>query len=113
LLFFLACCNAFYSKSNYIEDFTAFVQETKSNCSNYTEEDWITADAQFDIYAVQDYEKFKQDLTSEEKFIIGKLKGSYTLLKLKKGASDFLEETKDVLDQAGGFIEGITDSTNK
>jgi hypothetical protein len=110
---FLFSCSYFYTKDKYIEEFSTFVGDVKANCASYSEDDWINADAQFDIYAVQDYEKFQQKLTSEEKFTIGKLKGSYALLKLKKGASDIMDEAKDILDQSKGFIEGITDTINK
>ena len=67
-------CSYFYTKDKYIENFSAFVSDVKANCASYSEEDWINADNQFDIYAVQDYEKFQQKLTIEEKFTNGKIK---------------------------------------
>ena len=113
LLLFLIGCSAFYSKSNYIEDFTSFVQETKDNCAKYTEEDWVNADEQYDKYTVELYEKFKLELTSEDKLTIGKLQGSYTVLKVKKGANELLEQGKDLLNQAEGIVDEVIDTTNK
>ncbi len=70
----ICSCSYFYTKDKYIEDFSAFVNDVKANCASFSEEDWINADNQFDIFAVQNYEKFQQELTSEEKFTNGKMK---------------------------------------
>jgi hypothetical protein len=43
---------------------------------------------------------------------IGRLKGKYAALMLKKGMNDFKESVKDLGNQVEGFIEGITDSTS-
>lgn len=113
LIVFLIGCSAFYSKSNYIEDFTSFVKETKDNCAKYTEDDWVNADKQYDKYTGELYEKFKLELTSEDKLAIGKLQGAYTVLKVKKGANELLEQGKDLLNQAEGIVDEVLDTTNK
>ena len=113
LLLFLMGCSAFDSKTNYIEDFSSFVQETKDNCAKYTETDWAYADKQYDKYTVEQYEKFKLKLTSEEIESIGKLKGVYTALKIKKGANELLEQGKDAINQAKGIVDELLDTINK
>jgi len=55
----------------------------------------------------------RQDYTDEQVKEIGKLQGRYTSLILKKGLNDFKESVKDLGNQMEGFIEGISDSTDK
>ena len=50
--------------------------------------------------------------TDEQIKEIGRLKGRYTSIMVKKGLLDFKESLKDLGNQMEGFIEGITDSTD-
>lgn len=103
-------CNAFYNKDNYIKDFEAFIQEVKTNSPNYKETDWKNADLQYDKYTVEQYEKFKAEISEKDKETIGKLKGAYNVYKFKKETKDALEQTKDFIYQVKGALEEVTDS---
>ncbi len=112
-LIFIAGCGVSYDKDDYIREFKQFVDEVKIGYKSYTVADWQIADEKYEQYSVQEYEIFSDDLTGEDMGIIGKLKATYAVIKLKKGANDLIEQSKDLLDHAGGFIEGIADTTNK
>jgi hypothetical protein len=58
-------------------------------------------------------ENNRSKFTSEQIREFGNLKGRYAALILKKGINDFQESVKDLGNQMEGFIEGITDTTNK
>ena len=110
LLFTLVSCAPF-TKEKYIEDLRSFVGETKESYVNYSDKDWDKADEQFNQLTVEQYNKIKQNLTDEDKVTIGKLKGVYVALKLKKGAKTLMDQAKDILNQAQGAIEEVLDTT--
>ncbi len=96
-------CGIFYSKEKYIKDFKSFIIETKENCSEYEKSDWKISDEQYNKFTVELYEKFKDDLSEDEKREIYKLKGAYSTLKMKSNI-------KEIIDQASGFIEGAVET---
>lgn len=107
-----SCCTVFYTKDNYIKDFDKFIQDVKSNSSTFSEADWSNADIQFEKLSVEQYDKFKVELSDAEIEKIGKLKGVYALIKFKKDAKDAIEQTKDIINQAKGALEEVVDSIN-
>jgi hypothetical protein len=107
LLYLMISCEVLYSKGNYIEDFSSFVTDVKENCVNYSDEDWAKAEEKFTKYTVEEFGKFKQKLTDQEKEKISKLKGVYNLLKIEKAGKDFMDQTKDVINQVKGIIEEL------
>lgn len=110
ILLFVGCS---YTKENYISDFSSFIEDVKTNSSNYSESDWIRVDKQYDEYAGELYEKFKPELTTEEMLTIGKLKGTYAVLKVKKGAGDLFDQTKKMIDQAKEVLDSTVETINK
>jgi hypothetical protein len=113
VILFLSGCSVFYSKDNYINDFKVFVDSVEKDYRGYTEADWAEKDKIYLKYSVEYYEKYKDKLTEEDKYVLGKIKGSYNMLKLKKEAKDIIDQTKDVLDQTKGFIDGAVEKLNK
>lgn len=111
ILMYLYVGCAPYTKDKYIEDFRAFVSETKDNYVNYSEKDWAKSEDQFNQLSIDQFNQFKLDLSDDDKAIIGKLKGVYLGLKVKKGAKDVLDQAKDIFNQAKGMIEEVLDST--
>jgi capsular polysaccharide biosynthesis protein len=106
-------CTFFYSKDNYIKDFSIFIQDVKTKSPTYTEKDWADADLQFENFTVKQYEQFKTELSENDKETIGKLKGSYYVYKFKKETKDAIEQTKDLIYQAKGVLEEAIDTLKK
>lgn len=113
LILLMISCGAFYTKDNYIEDFRSFVKDVKDNCTTYSETDWADIDKQYDKFAVDYYEKFKPELSSDEKLSINKLKGAYAVLKVKKGANELFDQAKDLLNQAKGVLDSTIETIKK
>jgi hypothetical protein len=103
----------FYSKDKYLKDFYFFVEGVKNEYLKYTEEDWALTDQQYKLYTEDYYVRFREELTDTDQETIGKLKGAYNTLKLKKGASDFIEQVDDILKQTQGMIEGTLETINE
>lgn len=110
ILLFVGCS---YTKENYLNDFISFVEDVKTNSSSYSEADWLDIDKQHDKYAGEQYEKFKAKLTTEEMLTIGKLKGTYTALKVKKSANEIFDQAKDMIKQAKEVLDSTDDNINK
>lgn len=104
-------CN--YTKENYLSDFVSFIEEVKVNGSNYSEDDWIGIDKQYDEYATVQYEKFKPELTTEEMLIIGKLQATYVALKVKKGAGELFDQAKKIYNQTKEVLDSTVKTINK
>ncbi|MBV5313646.1 MAG: hypothetical protein JZU47_10145 [Prolixibacteraceae bacterium] len=106
-------CSVFYTKNNYIHDFNSFIKDVKENYANYSESDWIRVDKQYTKYTGELYEKFKPELTTEEMLTIGKLKGTYTALKVKKGANELFDQAKEMINQAKEVLDSTVETINK
>ena len=107
----LYSCGCLPTKENYINDFTLFINEVQLDHKKYTEEDWAAMDVQYEVYATEKYEKYKDDLTSEERELIGNLKGQYNGYKTPYEINETIEDIKDAVkegvQEAKGFIEAI------
>jgi hypothetical protein len=112
LLLFLIGCTA-YTKANYIQDFSSFVTNAKDNCNKYSEANWSNSDHDYENFAVVQYEKFLPELSFEEKITIGKLKATYTALKVKKGANELFDSAKEMLNKAESLIDSSMKKFNK
>jgi predicted transcriptional regulator len=112
LIFFLVYSCSFYSKKNYLEDFTQFVDDVKSNFQNYTEEDWKLKDADFNNYTTELYDQFKDEFNEDDQELIGKLKTRYLLAKSKYEMKNLGEQIKDGLSQMEGAIKEIFNEDN-
>ncbi len=53
----------------------------------------------------------RSDFTEEQVQQIGKLKGRYTALTIKKGVEDFKQTIEDIGNQMEGILDGVTDTT--
>ena len=103
-------CGLVYNKDSYVKSFTAFVEKVKVENKKYTEEDWKQADLNYDKFAVQDYNKYLDNLTETDKEKIGKIEAQYKLIKFKKESKNIFEDAKNALYQVKGAIKEVVDS---
>lgn len=109
VLFLLVVSCGSYTKENYLSDFSSFIEDVKTNNSSYSESDWIDAEKLYNDYSDIQYEKFKPELTTEEMLTIGKLKGTYTALKVKKGANELFDQAKEMINQAKEVLDSTVE----
>ncbi|WP_444092496.1 DUF6565 domain-containing protein [Bacteroides sp.] len=104
------------TKESYLDGFKLFVENVQKNAQDYTKADWEKADEQF-TKLKDSYNKFSEQMTSNEKDEIVKLESTYTALKLKKikeGAKDAFEKAKDTAkDAAKDVKEGTQKAVKK
>jgi len=102
-------CSSFNTKENYLTDFTAFVADVEKNYVSYTSADWELKDAEFKQYTEDKLEEHRDTFTKEDKEAIGKLVGSYSVVRAKGYGKQFKDGLNDAKDFLKGFLEGLTD----
>lgn len=107
LFFSLTSCKEALFKEQYVSNFENFLEEFRENHAAYNEEDWKKAEEKYKYYAETEYEKFKNDLTQEQKGKVNNLKGSYYAIFTKHKAGELGEELKELLQQAEGALNEI------
>lgn len=106
-------CSSFNTKENYLTDFTAFVADVEKNYVSYTSADWELKDAEFKQFTETKFDEHSKTLTDEDKKAIGKLAGRYYVVRAKgygKQLKDGIDDAKNYIE---GFLEGLSDETNK
>ena len=99
-----------YSKDDYLDDFAGFISSIESEYQSYSDDDWSEKDVDFQLYASEYYELFKDELTSDDLRIIGKLKAKYQTIKVKNNAARMMDKVEEGLNQLEGIIEGVIET---
>lgn len=96
-----------FSKAGYLRDFNRFIEQVKKNYTTYTTSEWEWADKRYDLYTSDEYDFYKGTFTDAEKEEIGRLKGAYAKIKIKKTAGAMKEGLKDMFSTGKGVIKGL------
>lgn len=99
-----------YSKDDYLTDFENFVLDVEIRYKNYSANDWEERDIEFQRFADEYYQQYKEELTNEDKKQVGKLKANYQTTKIKYNAGKIIDKVEDGLNQLEGIIESVTES---
>ena len=106
----LSSCSFIPSKDNYIQSFSAFITDVKEHYHSYTDDDWNKADLKYNKFAEQDYNKYRNELTEADKELVGRLKGVYNVLVMKREVKGFFEQAEDLIYEAKGVVEEMGDT---
>ena len=102
------------TKDDYVSDYTSFIEEVEANKSIYTEKDWEEKDSIFSLYQTpipllsegsENYKKFSQELTQEEKDSINKMTGKYMAWRAIAIGSQIYSETINAFENSEQKIE--------
>ena len=85
--FTVTSCRPF-SKESYLEKYDKFITEVSEKGTKYTEKDWKKADEKYKKFNEDWYDRFKEDLTWQEKLTTTKYTVQYTYNRNKTGALD-------------------------
>ncbi len=115
LFFFLAftvnACMVPANKDSYLENFEQFIRDVEKNGEKFTHSDWKWANKKFTRYTGEFYDKFRDELTMEEKIEVTMLKGRYLAAKgtsqigrviqenLEEGIDNLGKDVKKYLDE--------------
>lgn len=80
---------------------------SKKDYTTYTTSEWEWADKRYDLYTGDEYDFYKGTFTDAEKEEIGRLKGAYAKIKIKKTAGAMKEGLKDMFSTGKGVIKGL------
>jgi hypothetical protein len=104
---------SFSAKENYLDDFTAFVSEVEKNHTSLSPEDWEIKDEELKQFTENKFDEHRKALTDEDKKAIGKLVGRYSVVRAKGYGKQFKDGINDAKNYIEGFLEGLSDETNK
>lgn len=97
-------------KQRAIDNLSDLVEKVEKNASEYTEEDWVEVNQQYDKLVA---EIDKYDYSGKDSERISKLKGKYAGIKARNTISKFVDgidkTAKEVKGAIEGFTEGLTD----
>lgn len=103
ILLFVSCQS---SPLGYVDSFERFVERVEKNASSYTNEQWEKNDEQLKKY-VDQYDKEKQKLSSDEKRKVGELTVRYYKARVKAKGVNILGEINGWLEYLKGFGDEI------
>lgn len=95
------------SKAEYLRNFNDFIETVKRDYPSYDESDWERADKKYDLFTDREYGFYEGTYTDEEKEEIGRLKGAYAKVKIKKTAGAVKEGLKNMISTGKGVIKGL------
>ena len=96
----------------YISDFNKFITSVEENYLTYSQEDWDKADKKFNTLSTIQYQKCKEQLSSEQNTEINKLIGKYQALRLQSMINSTGSQINNMLEQAAGFAEEFLNDLN-
>jgi hypothetical protein len=77
-----------YSKESYLEKYDSFIKEVSEKGTNYSDKDWTKAEEKYKKFNEDWYNRFKDELTWQEKLTTTKHTLQYSYYKNKTGALD-------------------------
>lgn len=80
------------TKETYLKNYDDFMDEISNNSSNYSDEQWKTADGEFKNFDEVLYKKFENELDWKEKMTLSKYNLQYVYYRNKSTANDFFSK---------------------
>ena len=103
VIFLIVSCNRIQSK---LDKAATEIEYAELNKKEMTANDWANLDTIM-THLENDFHLNRDKYNDEQVKEIGKIKGKYTALIVKKGLYDFQESIKDLENQMEGFLESL------
>ena len=94
---FIAVSCSPMNKESYIKKFDTFVSDVSNNYKNYSEKDWEKKTQKFDKFSGKWYDKFKNDLTWQEKLKVTGFQTKFHFYKALSKTSSLFDETLNMM----------------
>jgi hypothetical protein len=107
LLLCATACAESYTKNGYINDYESWVNNLQQEYMDYEDADWPQAEKEFKRFSETEFNRFKDDITPEERQKIDYLTGQYYALVLKYNAKQIKEEFKSIMNKAKGMFDEL------
>ena len=111
-------CSFFDNKNTYIEDYSEFINEVSISGENFSDKQWNDSDSLYLLYSTEYYEKYKDELTKNERNKVNQLTGEYIALRAVSVGKGIVSDIEDFGIQMESMIEAVLneleiDSTKK
>ena len=111
-------CSFFDNKNTYIEDYSEFINEVSISGENFSDKQWSDSDSLYLLYSTNYYEKYKTELTKNERNTVNQLTGEYIALRAVSVGKGIVSDIEDFGIQMESMIEAVLneleiDSTKK
>jgi hypothetical protein len=114
-LFFLTIvtigCSS-YTKDDYLNDFTNFILDVEIEYKNYSMDDWEERNLEFQQFTDEYYQQYKEELTTEDRKQVAKLKAKYQTIIIKHNAKELIDGISDGLNLLEGVVDGVLEEIN-
>jgi len=107
LLLFATACTESFTKDGYVHNYEAWVSNLKQEYKVYKDADWARKESEFKHYSETEYNRFKDDLTPEERQKIDRLSGQYYALLAKYKANQVKDELNSIMNKAKSMFEEL------
>jgi len=100
-------CSFFDNKNTYIEDYSEFINEVSISGENFSDKQWSDSDSLYLLYSTNYYEKYKDELTKNERNKLNQLAGEYIALRAVSVGKGILSDIEDFGVQMESMIEAV------
>lgn len=107
LLLIVSACTEFLDKNGYLRSYEAWVNTLSLHYKYYKDSDWSRADIEFKRYSESEYNRFKADLTPEDRQKVDRLAGQYYAMLAKYKANQVKDDIKSIMNKAKGMFEEL------
>jgi len=99
-------------KNAYINNFEEFVVKVQKNHKEYSSDDWIKIDKEYQKLRKENHIKYEIFFTKEDETRVNTLDGEYLSYKTKGVLDNIYETIKDGVDNAVEYIDGFIKGLN-
>ena len=100
-------------KDAYVNDFEEFVGNLKDNHKDYSKAEWEIVEEEYKELSIKEKKSHEEFFTKEDSRRISSLEGEYSSYRASGLIDNFIETTKDAINNAAeyvdGFIKGLND----
>lgn len=104
---FAVSCSFFDNKNTYLEDYSEFINEVSISGENFSDKQWSDSDSLYLLYSTNYYEKYKSELTKNERNKVNKLTGEYIALRAVSVGKGIVSDIEDFGIQMESMIEAV------
>lgn len=106
-LLLIVSCSFFENKNTYIKDYSEFINEVSISGENFSGQQWADSDSLYLLYSSDYYEKYKDELTKNERNKVNKLTGEYIALRAVNVGKGIVSDIEDFGIQMESMIEKV------
>lgn len=99
------------SKERFMKEFETFISDVDTGAKNYSNADWQTADEQFAEYKDNQFPKWEDLMTPDEKDKVNKIIVKYQAIQVKREIKDVKNQIENAIDQTKQIYKEVIEDT--